>query len=63
MTRFNITLDESVDLVISSLINSTGGDKRVWKASDIGKLKPWEFEKVEKEIDEARAEGRIDFAS
>ena len=44
-------------------INSTGGDKRVWKASDIGKLKPWEFEKVEKEIDEARAEGRIDFAS
>tara|TARA_X000001382_G_C3136719_1_gene168156 strand:+ start:87 stop:947 length:861 start_codon:yes stop_codon:yes gene_type:complete len=44
-------------------INSTGGDKRIWKASDIGKLKPWEFEKVENEIDEARAEGRIDFAS
>lgn len=44
-------------------INSTGGDKRIWKASDIGKLKSWEFEKVENEIDQARAEGRIDFAS
>ena len=36
-------------------------DKKVWKASEIGKLKPWEFEKIEKEIDAARAEGRIDY--
>jgi len=34
---------------------------RVWKASEIGKMKPWEFEKLEKELDEARAEGRIDY--
>jgi len=27
--------------------------------SDIAKLKSWEFEKFEKEIDQARAEGRI----
>jgi hypothetical protein len=27
--------------------------------SDIAKLKSWEFEKLEKEIDQARAEGRI----
>jgi hypothetical protein len=26
-------------------------------------MKPWDFEKLEKEIDEARVEGRIDFSS
>lgn len=36
-------------------------DKKIWKASEIGRLKPWEFEKIEKEIDAARAEGRIDY--
>jgi len=40
----------------------TGG-KRIWKASEIGKMKPWEFEKLESELDTARAEGRIDFNS
>jgi len=44
-------------------INPNGGDKKVWKASDIGRLKPWEFEKLEVEIDSARSEGRIDFSS
>lgn len=37
------------------------GNKRTWKASEIAKLKPWEFEKLEEELDIARAEGRIDF--
>lgn len=37
-------------------------DKKVWKASEIGKLKSWQFEKFEKEIDAARAEGRIDYS-
>jgi hypothetical protein len=32
---------------------------KIWKMSDIAKLKSWEFEKLEKEIDQARAEGRI----
>jgi anion-transporting ArsA/GET3 family ATPase len=32
---------------------------KIWKMSDIAKLKAWEFEKLEKEIDLARAEGRI----
>tara|TARA_R100001460_G_scaffold78987_1_gene119971 strand:- start:312 stop:1187 length:876 start_codon:yes stop_codon:yes gene_type:complete len=36
---------------------------RVFKASDIAKMKPWEFEKLEGEIDSARAEGRIDYNS
>ena len=38
-------------------------EKRIWKASEIRKLKPWEFEKVETELDAARAEGRIDYKS
>lgn len=37
--------------------------KKVWKGSDIAKLKPWEFEKVEAELDLARQEGRIDMNS
>ena len=36
---------------------------RTFKASDIAKMKPWEFEKMESEIDSARAEGRIDYNS
>jgi hypothetical protein len=39
------------------------GDKKIWKASEIGKMKPWEFEKAEAELDAARAEGRIDYNS
>jgi len=34
-------------------------NKKIWKMSDIARLKSWEFEKFEKEIDQARAEGRI----
>ena len=42
------------------ITSEQGGDKRIWKASEIRSLKPWEFEKVEAELDDARAEGRID---
>ena len=38
-------------------------NKKVWKGSDIAKLKPWEFEKHEADIDLARKEGRIDMNS
>lgn len=41
-------------------MSSTDG-KKVWKASEIGKMKPWQFEKLESELDQARAEGRIDY--
>ena len=40
-----------------------GSNKKIWKGSDIARLKPWEFEKVEAEIDLARNEGRIDMNS
>lgn len=36
-------------------------EKRIWNASEIGRLKPWEFEKLEAELDAARAEGRINY--
>ena len=36
---------------------------KIWKASEIQRLKPWDYEKLEKEIDLARSEGRIDFSS
>ena len=38
-------------------------NKKFWKGSDIAKMKPWEFEKFEKEIDLARQEGRINMNS
>ena len=42
--------------------DSTDG-KKIWKSSEIAKMKPWEFEKLEAELDQARTEGRIDLNS
>jgi len=42
--------------------SSKGGNEKVWKASEIERMKPWEFEKYEKEIDKARSEGRLDLS-
>jgi hypothetical protein len=44
------------------VIGESTPDKKVWKASEIGKMKPWQFEKMEAELDAARAEGRIDYS-
>ena len=35
------------------------GEKKIWSVAEIAKMKPYEFVKHEKEIDLARAEGRI----
>ena len=41
-------------------VPSTGNeDKKIWTSSEISKLKPHQFEKLEKEIDKASREGRI----
>ena len=40
-------------------INTTGKNGKVWKMSDIQKLKPWEFEKYEAEIDQAVKSGQV----
>jgi hypothetical protein len=45
-----------------NVVGEAHSDKKVWKASEIGKLKAWQFEKFEKDIDAARAEGRIDYS-
>jgi len=42
------------------IASEESGDTRIWKASEIRNLKPWEFEKLESELDTARREGRID---
>ena len=34
-------------------------DKKIWSINEISRLKPWEYEKVEKEIDRAVREGRV----
>ena len=45
------------------IVTNTDANKKIWKGSDIAKMKPWEFEKLEKEIDLARQEGRINMNS
>jgi len=52
---------EAVTRPAAREVSSTKGDGRIWKASEIGKMKPWEFEKMEAELDAARQEGRIDY--
>lgn len=44
-------------------ISTKDSGGKIWKASQIAKMKPWEFEKLESELDAARAEGRIDYNS
>ena len=43
-------------------VTNASKNEKTWKASEIGKMKPWEFEKLESELDAARAEGRIDYS-
>ena len=53
---------ESVTRRQAKDVNADGmGNKRVWKASEIGRMKPHEFESNEAELDAARAEGRINY--
>jgi len=48
--------------VVTTTRKDTGkniGEKKIWSVSEISKLKPQQYVKLEKEIDLARAEGRI----
>tara|TARA_A100001391_G_scaffold190892_1_gene163878 strand:+ start:2454 stop:3365 length:912 start_codon:yes stop_codon:yes gene_type:complete len=62
-SRKNKDAAMSVSTPAAKEVATVPGEKRIWKASEIGKMKPWEFEKVETELDAARAEGRIDYNS
>ena len=44
-------------------VSTKDNNGKIWKASQIAKMKPWEFEKLESELDLARNEGRIDLNS
>ena len=48
---------------VKEIRTDANANKKVWKGSDIARLKPWEFEKFETDIDLARQEGRIDMNS
>lgn len=58
----NASAAETVTRTQTKDVNSAGdGNKKTWKASEIGRMKPHEFESMESELDAARAEGRIDY--
>ena len=44
-------------------VSTKDNNGKIWKASQIAKMKPWEFEKMEAELDLARQEGRIELNS
>ena len=57
--KTNKSLEASKSVTSTNKREVDTSNKRVWKISEIAKMKPHEFEKYEKDIDSARAEGRI----
>ena len=51
--------DDAAKAVTKTKSGDQKTEKKTWKLSDIQKMKPFEFDKYEKEIDLARREGRI----
>ena len=59
-TKLLETIDEAIKDQTTKNVNVENKDgKKVWKSSEILKLKPWEYAKVEQEIDTALREGRV----
>ena len=62
-TKEAVKAEKEAAKAISKTKKSTDTDipkKKIWTTSEIGNLKPHQFEKLEKEIDLARLEGRIE---
>ena len=57
--KVNSKLEASKSVTSTSKREIEAGDKKIWTLNEIAKMKPHEFLKNEKEIDLARAEGRI----
>jgi len=57
--RPTLSAAEAVTKTRKVVVPEKAGDKKIWKQSDISKLKPGEFEILEKELDLAAKEGRI----
>lgn len=57
--RPTLSAAEAVTKTRKVIVPEKAGDKKIWKQSEISKLKPNEFESLEKELDLAAKEGRI----
>ena len=57
--RPTLSAAEAVTKTRKVVVPEKAGDKKIWKQSEISKLKPSEFESLEKELDLAAKEGRI----
>ena len=57
--RSSTSAAEAVTKTKRSSPKTTEDDKKIWTVNEISRLKPHEFEKLEKEIDAANREGRI----
>ena len=57
--RPTLSAAEAVTKTRKVVVPEKAGDKKIWKQSDISKLKPGEFEILEKELDLAAKEGRV----
>ena len=57
--KVNSKLEASKSVTSTSKREVETGNKKIWSLNEIAKMKPHEFAKNEKEIDLARAEGRI----
>ena len=57
--KTNKSLEASKSVTSTNKREVDTSNKKMWKVSDIAKMKPHEFAKHEKDIDLARVEGRI----
>ena len=60
--KLNKDIKKEAAQAVTATRKDTGkniGEKKIWSVAEIAKMKPYEFVKNEKEIDLARAEGRI----
>ena len=65
-TKRPVGRPKNADTLVNTRSSVELGDesgKRIWKASEIGKLTPRQYEKFEAEIEQAREEGRIDMSA
>lgn len=62
-TKSKSSAAEAVTRTAAREVKTAVGNDKIWKASEIGRMKPWEFEKHEAELDAAREEGRIDYSN
>ena len=58
-SKANMSAAQAVTKTERVVTHTSDGEKKVWSSSEIARLKPHEFESLEKELDKANREGRI----